>query len=342
MSRAELVRLFAAVVPELSVESICHVDSGAQVEGAVLDLDPVYGEPSIDLTPVESWTTLTLKLSVRIDPGSLAAALQDGESVPESLRVLAALEARAAKVRRAVQLKHHDGKWNGEIRLERTELAGSGMITLRVARRSNSSISLPGVAAFRGAIIGESRPIALYFDDWEKPYNGPIKYRWEKFRESQDPWIRSRKGDLFLVDPGSVPTVYLNLDIPELQAVLESKARRGAVAVLRDSTATTIAVGVWQQLVIAAVLGAVEASGSGEPPVVPPDWRGAVLSASLRFLYPDDVPADALAKFSREFEDEAQRMMLVARLASTAQGLAGASRVFESSAKKAIDVGESS
>lgn len=324
----------------LEVDSLEHYPSASPVEGARLDVHPEYGDPSIDVCEVENWGVMRLGLRATTPAGELAGVCGPNEDSAKALLCRLVLSCSATKVRRAVELARVEpGVWVGELDIHRSELAATATIQVRVVRAFEGVHNEPGIAEIPGAVLGESARLRLLIDRWARPYNGPLLWKWIHFSESGDSWLATRTQDLFFVDATDAPTVFLNLDIPEFQVVLDSKARQGPAALLRDTVAIGIACAAWQQLILTSLLYPKldEESGGYE---IGNDWRGAVARFAAEQLFPGKDDSQAISEFRSAFGDEDQRPLLLARVTAAAQHAARSGREFERCAKVAAKTGD--
>jgi hypothetical protein len=323
----------------IEIESVVHASTGIAPEGLRLDLQPAFGDPSVDLCDVNSWSHLRVGLRVHAPVAEMNNIVAANEDPTTDLKCVCVLVCSATKTRRAVELSAVKvGEWVGEVELARHELAATGSLRARLVRAKKAAHDDKSKAGFKGALVGETNGVQLFFDTWARPYNGPIKWKWTRFDEYPDPWLRTREADLVFVDASDTPTVFMNLGVPEFQVVLESKERVGAAALLRDATAVGIATLAWQQLILTAICHQRKDEETGEYDVTS-DWRGAVARSALAVMYPEKTPTDALSAFRIAIDEEDQRPLAYARVTAAAQHLAHTGREFSRSAKLAEKVG---
>lgn len=340
MSTAEVLLPWRTVTEiKLAVESLVHGESGLAVEGALLDLSPTFGDPSVDLCDVKSWQRLRVGIRVSVNQDQMCEALGDGEASNDAVRCVAVLLSSQAKHRRGVDLiQVSKSEWTGYIELDRRELAASGTVSIRLVRSRNLASREPGKAKYRGAILGEAGPVVFYFDSWARPYNGPLKWKWMRFEDAQDSWLRSRATDLIFVDASDVPTVYMNLGVPEFQVVLESKERIGAAALLRDATAAGLAALAWQQLIHICLIHQPFDEETGTYAITN-DWRGAIARTAVSIMYPDQSVDAGVGTFRAAITESDQQALTLARVSAAAQHLSYMGRGFSKTAQLAEKVG---
>lgn len=340
MSTAEFIhpwRSFSKV--ELAIAEVLHAKTGEPVEGARLDLTPQFGEPTIDLCDVTTWEKLKIGLRITVSTDELKDCIGDGEQSSKVLRCVGVLSCSASLLRRAIEMKSAgDGLWIGELILERTEVAATAALSVRLIRANDFADAPKEIAAFRGAIVGESGSVALLVDSWARPYNGPIRWKWTRFSEEENKWLKSRALDLIFIDASDTPTVFLNLEIEDFQVVLLSKERVGPTALLRDAVATGIAALAWQQLVLTCMMYP-SFDEETERYQLGADWRSSVIRAATPVLYPSMETDQAIAAFREAMDDPDQRALALARVTAAAQHLAASGREFARAAKLAERVG---
>jgi hypothetical protein len=288
----------------------------------------VVGTTAYDATQGTSWQKLTFRLDVALDASELQRILPSTSDVRGDASLVVLITCSATRFRRGVRLRHSgSGQWVGHATLQRDDVRGS--ITLRPQLVRVSSIpegdDLP-YATREGALIASGDPVALYVDSLPASLGRGIAtsvvMSWEDFANSDDPWRREHPDDVYYLEPfGPEPRLWLNLRYGQLREVLESTAKRGREAALREMFGVLVAQPVWLQLCTTA-LSSLETDEDSGAVSAPSGWRGDLVAMILPRLYPEEPDAEErlrrAASESREADGSAS---LASRLGTVVQGL---------------------
>lgn len=170
------------------------------------------------------------------------------------------------------------GDWRGELEVQ----------AVLVRTRANPGLP-PGYGADIGSMLAWSEPRRILFDEPVQPSGATLNIKWTLFAEIQG--LKQYADHLFaLWLQGDVPTLFLNEGVDRAKIVLESKARRGPIARIRDATHFLIIHQVWTSLLTSALRELADTVRDDEPgdlDDMPEGWRPVVLRQWARHLYPE-------------------------------------------------------
>lgn len=304
---------------DLSVGSFVDAEQSVELENVVTPTGE-YGGKRFDLIDAKPrWNLLNFEVGFRVPDGDIADVIPDGDSL-DSVTPRVVVACSATKYRLGYPLKRgEDGSWAAEIQLARSDLRGVVSLTpilVRARERKHED----GYATYLGAILGTGPDVEILLDKTAPVPLGEFDYRYEVFAQSTVAEVAKRPDDVFFVDPRNRPRIHLNIRWPSLQTVLESKARTGVDAALRNAYAASIGQGTWTQLLVTAV-GSIREEDD-EYHVVGSDWRTDLVARFGQQIYPDDDPEQRLKLLYERFTSPEDIGLLVAEISSFAQQLA--------------------
>ncbi|MFL5560786.1 MAG: hypothetical protein ACJ79K_04840 [Gemmatimonadaceae bacterium] len=301
--------------------------------------DTEFGPKVYDLAREgTAWEKLTVGLRAELSAGELERILPPTSALERDTKLVVSVRCPTTRLRHGVRLQAvAAGCWEGCVTVQRADVAGALELRPVLVRRT----SLPdvagdgaGVARHAGAVIARGASIQLRLDAPSDFAHGNFKILWEDFRQSVNEWRREHASDLYQLEPYTrEPVLYLNARYAQVHHVLESRARTGADAVLRDTIAALIAQSVWIQLGVAA-MGAARTDDSGEYTDLPHEgWKRDALIELLPRLYPEVDDDGRLQRAASDFRDAGGIGAFVSRLGTVAQDVVGTWRLVESAVR---------
>lgn len=281
-----------------------------------------------DATQSTTWQKLTFRLDVALDASELERILPPTSDVRSDTSLVVLMTCPATRFRRGVRLRHTgSGQWIGHATLQRDDVRGS--LTLRPQLVRVSAIpagdDLP-YATRAGALVAAGDPVAVYVDavpaSLGTGLSAAVAMNWEDFANSDDPWRREHPDDVYHLEPfGPEPRLWLNSRYGQLREVLESTAKRGREAALRDMFGILVAHPVWLQLCTTA-LAALEVDEDSGAVSAPSGWRGDLIAMVLPRLYPEEPdPDERLRRAASEIREADGSASVASRLGTVVQGL---------------------
>jgi hypothetical protein len=286
------------------------------------------GTAAYDATKTDQWKKLTFKLTVTLIDGELERILPPTSDVQGDTSLVVLMTCSSTRYRRGVRLRRNvSGQWVGHATIQRDDVRGS--LTLRPQLVRVSSIAETGelpYATREGALVASGDQVPLYVDtpppSLASGLSASVMMAWEDFANSDDPWRREHSDDVYHLEPfGPEPRLWLNSRYSQLRELLESTARRGREAALRDMFGILVAQPVWLQLSITA-LSALEVDEDSGSVSAPSGWRGDLAAMVLPRLYPEEPdPDERLRRAANESREADGSASLASRLGTVVQGL---------------------
>jgi hypothetical protein len=293
-----------------------------------------------DASGVSGWRKLSFRLTADLPTSELHEILPPTSSVDSDTAMVVLMTCASTKFRHGVRLKHAgNGTWAGTAAIQRDDV--KGIVTLRPQLVRATGIpateDLP-FATTAGALVAVGDPISLYVDaeagGGRALLQSTVMIAWEDFANSEHAWRREHPDDVFHLEPfGADPRLYLNSRYAQLRDIMESDAKRGPEAVLRDMTAAIIAQPALLQLATVAISGLEldEDSGSVD---APGGWRGDLLASVLPRLYPEEPSEeDRLQRAAHELRESDGAASLISRLGSVIQEMTASYKTIESAVR---------
>jgi len=279
-----------------------------------------------------NWSKLAFRITVEVPERELSEVLPPTSDVAQDTKLNVLITCPATKFRHGVQLRMTSrGLWTGHATIQRADLATAVLLQPQLIRTTSipSEEELP-YAKKAGTLIGFGVPVTLLLEPQRKSLQSTVAVLWEDFGNSDNPWRRERIEDVYHLEPFSEPRLYLNSRYSQLREIMESTAKQGPEAALRDMAAALIAQPVLLQLATAAVAGMEldEDSGSVTMPV---GWRKDLLDSLLPRLYPEEADDDLRARRAvAEARDPDGVLNFASRLGSAIQETTASYRTIES------------
>jgi hypothetical protein len=293
---------------DLQLSKPINAETGAELQGVHVNAAEEYGAKRIDMADsTAEWNKLVFEASFSVDEDELTRLVSAGEKPAEVLQGMLSIRIGASKTRFGVRLEFDgDRAFKGKLELERSDVAGLAAIVPELVRIGDAKKPEKGKAAFAGASVAWGPAVEVVLDRFASPYNGPLKYHWDKFAESEHAWLRDKPDDVYYLDARDVPTLYLNLKYQELHAILQNKARTGSQAAVAHAASAAILHPVTVSLIFAAVasMRLEEGEEEGEKRVVLGDgWRGPLASALAGEMFSEEPKEQALASLYAALRD---------------------------------------
>lgn len=208
-----------------------------------------------------SWTGLQLKLRILAQPTVLEGLLPAGATLEASAEMIAAVSCAATKLRRRVFLTpdtDHPGEWYGSLDICYEDIADVLEVTPLLTRKTllpepTSDPEGTPLASHQGAVLAYGEPIQVLVDEPKNDQSGSFKITWEDFSQSTNEWRRSHDKEMFYVETGEDPQVFLNSRHDLLKQTLMKKRPSGSEATIRNSLMTYIAHTTWSTLFLASI-----------------------------------------------------------------------------------------
>jgi hypothetical protein len=301
--------------------------------------------PTYDASANRAWSRLNFALHVDLADSELSYVLPSTSRIADDTALVVLVTCASTRLRQGIRLRHvKAGRWSGHASIQRQDIKGAVQLRPQLVRSSSipDDDALP-FATRPGSIIAVGEPATLYVDQAPPSttnfgFGGAVTILWEDFSNSDEPWRREHADDVYHLEPfSSEARLWLNSRYGQLRDVLESNAKRGPEASVRDLTAMLIAQPVMLQLCTAA-LAALEIDEDSSSVSVPSGWRGDAVAMVLPALYPEEPShEDRLRRAASELREADGASSLTARLGSVVQetlgsfkSVEGAVRSFES------------
>lgn len=292
-----------------------------------------------------SWQKLTFRLMAELPDEDLGRVLPATSSVSTDTAMVVQVACSSTKFRHGVRLRPvKTGVWAGEAVVQRDDVRGSVYFRPQLVRTTGilDSEDRP-YATQAGAVIATGEPATLYVDITPPGVlQSTVSIAWEDFGNSDNPWRREHQDDVFHLEPFTTePRLYLNSRYTQLREILDSDAKRGGHAVIRDTIAAVIAQPVMLQLATTALVG-LEIDEDSQSVIPPSGWRSDLLGNLLPRLYPEEAAEeDRFRRAAQEIRESDGVASLLARLGSVVQEMLtsyktveSAVRLYESSGEK--------
>ena len=323
--RTDAVQLYLGSFRDASTDKAIE---GVQFEGQE------YGAMRVFLPEAESiLDTLRVDVTIVVAGETITALLHDDEVPEETISATLSLVCASTKLRQAFRLAWDEGNrhWTGTIELQRADLRGLAVLRPLLVRTTDATTEQPGRADFAGAIIGEGSSAQVIVDRSAKVYRSDFGYSWFDFAKKDHDWLKHRGSDVYYLEAGEAPHVYLNLGWPFLQPILDSADGAPEAVALRQCFGAMIRHGVWQQLLITAIASIRENEEGwtvlGEP------WRADLAAQVGKALYPKDTEQGQLERLHAALTDVADVGQLLARIGSLTHDYSDAGKLLEKAMK---------
>ena len=297
-------------------------------------------ETRYDVSEVQ-WRSMSLKLSAMLPVDELKEILPAGSDPERDTSMIVSVRCARTKLRKRIRLiQGANGTWKGDLMVRRPDVRSVIHLIPLVVRQTDIPDSAEDEtdekARYSGAIIAEGRRIALVVDPPEQPRDESVHVRWDDFRNSTDDWRKQHPSDLFHFEPYlEEPVLWLNARYTALQAALNSQAKHGTEAVLRDLTGALLANTVWTHLFVTAMGMYQEADLADVVELPETGWKRQVLENFLPRLYPELDGDERLKRAVADYNDPEGIGTLMSRVGNAAQGAISLYKFVESSVRAA-------
>lgn len=306
----------------LSVGEI-RSENGAHLENVErLDAES-YGATRVILTDAKpAWDQLEISVGFQIESADLQHVLPNARRADRDAIGLVSVWCPSTKVRYGAGLEMEaPGRWSGQVRIARSDIAG--VVHLRPllvrAREAGARPTAADFATEARAILGEGAPVELVFDRSAAAFHSDFAYHWVHFSKSENTWLKTRAADAFYCSLEETPAIYLNLDLPSLQPILNSKSLVSASAALRETYAAVIGQDTFTQLLVTSVLSIRQ--NDDQCVVDGPQWRTDFAKNLGGHLFPELTEDEQLRQLYEQVSDSGSVGTLIAQIGSIAQDL---------------------
>jgi hypothetical protein len=316
---------------QIEVVDLRRTDGAAEMDEA----DEPYGYDAF--SKAGNWKKLTCRLSVSLRVDELAQILPATSDLQVDAALFVLVTCPATKFRHGVRLATPttDGdstRWKGYLTITREDVRGAVSLKPQLVRLT--SIPLTEEIPFgtqAGTLIGAGPAVQLYVDLTPRLLHSTVITTWDDFGNSNDIWRREHPEDIYHLEPFGEPRLYLNSRYTQLRAILDSAARRGPEAALRDLIAAMIAQTVHAQLLTTALMSLEIDEDSGSV-TVPAGWRADLLSSALGRLYPEEADdEERRRRAAHEVREADAAASIQSRVGSVVQAMITSYRTLESS-----------
>lgn len=277
---------------------------------------------AIDMVGQPDWVTIATTVEMDIPQDDIATVIPPAELGTRPYKVILVLHCMSVDGRQTVSRSAHelqqgisDGLWRGTFELKRRDVGGIIRIRGFAVRSSELPSVAPGFASEIGARLVSSKEWTLLIDRPQAPPGEALDIRWESFRSSAIASLRDVSTAVYALnlDDTEHPILYLNEDVQDLKAVLNSAASSGRTSVIRDTVFCSIAQPVWLSLILAAAIG----SDDDAPPEQ--GWRASVLRRVAKVVFSNDPPEVGMKQIIRLAKEPEDVPYLIQRLLPAVQ-----------------------
>lgn len=348
---SQSVRFYAhSVSTALELRLATFVDAGSNLSIDVREIDEAQISSSsrdigYDLFSANvSWTRLRFRLTADLNSAEIVGILRPTSSLSEDTALIVLITCAATKYRHGVRLNPTEpGYWSAFTTLQRSDVKAAVTFRPQLVRTTGIPVDdIKSLATKAGAVIALGNPVTLYIDKQPRAVSSSsVNISWEDFANSEHPWRREHHNDVFHLDPFlGEPRLFLNTRYRQLREVIESDAKRGPEAALREMMASMIAQPVLLQMSLIALtsLELDEDSQNAQPPA---GWRADVLGSLMPRLFPEESSGEQrLIRAAREIRESDGAASLISRLGSVIQEMVGSHKTLELAARTLENVSE--
>lgn len=279
-----------------------------------------------------NWKKLSFRLTAEMPAEALEVVLPPTSDTAQDTVLNVLITCPSTKFRHGARLRMvRDGLWTGHAILQRADVASGVVFQPQLVRATSipSEEELP-YAKRAGSIIGLGEPVTLLLAPRRQTIQSSVDVRWEDFGNSDNPWRRERVEDVYHLEPFTEPRLFLNSRYSQLREIMESTAKQGPEAALRDMAAALIAQPVLLQMAVAAV-ASMETDEDSSSMIMPSGWRKDLLDSLLPRLYPEEADDELRARRAAvESRDADGAVNFAARLGSAVQETIASYKTIES------------
>lgn len=309
----------------------------AEVAGGQSDGSSAPNSSYDAFSSAQDWQKITFRLSASLDRTELERILPSTSSPLNDASLIVLVTCSATKLRHGVRLHATaNGTWSGDASIQRNDVRGSVSFKAQLVRATGIPVDdLSPFATKVGSIIAIANELTLFVDHVpSSSVYSSVAISWEDFSNSEHPWRREHHNDVFHLDPYiAEPRLFLNSRHPQLRGMIESSAKKGPDAALRELIAVMIAQPVLLQLAMVSLLG-IETDEDSQSVQAPTGWRGDMLENLLPRLYPELAADDErVERATRELREEDGAASLISRLGSCIQEILSSYKTIELAAR---------
>jgi hypothetical protein len=284
------------------------------------------------------WKKLTFRITAHLPGAERTRILPETSSLETDTSLIVLMTCPSTKFRHGVHLElMKEGVWAGVATIQRLDVKGAVTLRAQLVRATGipATEDLP-FATQAGTVIALGDAITLQVDRTAAgvSQHSTVVMSWEDFANSDHAWRREHSDDVFHLEPfASEPRLYLNSRYAQLREIMESDAKRGPLAVLRDMAATMVAQPALLQLATAAVTSLELDPDSGSVST-PSGWRADLLASVLPRLYPEEASEeDRVRRAVQEIRESDGAASLLSRLGSVVQDMIASYKTVEAAVR---------
>jgi hypothetical protein len=322
---------------KLAVEDLTDAETGESFTGLRVQTVDDVGQHRIDIIDAKpAWSRLRAEVSFEFLPDKIAAVCSDVSRFQAETEAIVSVTCGPTKFRRGMRLQASGpNKWKGGIELARADVHATIELKPSIVRIVDCR-PVEGFGCFSGAILAQGPSVQIIADKTARHFDGSIEWRWENFAESTNSWRAARKDDVFHLEPGEIPIMYLNLRWEHLKQTLEHEGRSGPAAAMRDMTAALIAQAGWTQLLATALASIQEEEDQFR--VAGDAWRHDLVRLGLEEMYSELPAVERMKAACEDWQRPEMVGQLISKLGAIAQNRSRVGKLF-SNAIQQTDAG---
>ena len=243
------------------------------------------------LEEIPQAASLGVHLRVQVPPGTIEGLLSAEELADPPCRPAVLLRSVPSRTRRLIDLTPDgaDG-FEATLQLPRRELHQAFTFT-PVLLRTKPGSPAGAFASHAAALLADGDPVEVLLEERPMPPGGYLDIEFEDFRQSGNPLRRAYADSLVSIDvAGEFPKLWLNSGITSFRAIMDTRARRGAAARIRDAQYQAITAQVWTSLIFTSLgaLASLMEDGIDGPASLDElvEWQKRVLYFWAPIIYP--------------------------------------------------------
>lgn len=261
------------------------------------------------------WDEVTVSGEIKIDQDVIDDVLPVEERLQPPIKIYIASRCEYTYLRESKLIDSPPVSLEGydfSVTLSRNRLRNTASLKPYIIRTGDSNAETDEFATAKGVRLASSKSWEIRVDVQESPSGEYLEVLYDSF-ENKD---YLPEGDqVYHLDfrEAKNPTLWLNSDHEKITRVLDSRARRGPDARVRDVFFDQISQSVWTQLIVHA------ATNIDEEGEVRYDWEDSVLDRFINDIYPDTDENEARTKLSQDIMSKEKLPDITSRIDSALQ-----------------------